>query len=216
MLFRSITIEYQDRDAAPRHNQKQALLALHQQVAAFFHQTLLKDPAAQPARNYLSRRGLDSATARAWQLGYAPDAWDGLLKWAATKKFPVPLLETAGLVVPREGGGHYDRFRGRLMFPIADDQGQVIAFSGRLLRDDQQQAKYVNSPETPIFHKGRVLFALDKAKRALLDEKLAIICEGQVDTIACHRAGLANVVAPQGTALTEQQARTLKIGRAHV
>lgn len=206
----SITIEFDERDAGPGRDQKQLLLTLHQQVAAFFHQNLLKDPAAQIARDYLSKRGLDSDTARAWGIGYAPDAWDGLLKWAVTRKFSVALLESAGLVVPREGGGYYDRFRGRVMFPICDDQGQVIAFSGRILRDDKQQAKYVNSPETPLFQKGRVLFALDKAKRAILDEKLAILCEGQVDTIACHRAGLTSVVAPQGTALTEQHARLLK------
>src|SRR5439155_23809353 len=104
----------------------------------------------------------------------------------------------------------YDRFRGRLMFPIRDEQSRVVAFSGRILTDAQDQPKYVNSPETPIFQKGKILFALDKAKRAILDEKFAVVCEGQIDTISCHEAGMANVVAPQGTALTEQHVRVLK------
>ncbi|MCW5559988.1 MAG: toprim domain-containing protein, partial [Verrucomicrobiae bacterium] len=104
----------------------------------------------------------------------------------------------------------YDRFRGRLMFPICDEQGRVIAFSGRVLSGDEKVAKYVNSPETPLFTKGRVLFGLDKAKRAILDTGHAIICEGQLDTIACHSAGIRNAVAPQGTALTPEHARILK------
>ena len=105
---------------------------------------------------------------------------------------------------------YYDRFRGRLMFPICDEQGRAVGFSGRILTDAKDQPKYVNSPETPIFQKGRILFALDKAKRAIIEEKYAIVCEGQVDTISCHEAGIENVVAPQGTALTEQHARILK------
>ncbi len=205
-----ITLALEEHDTGPSRDQKQLLLQLHEQATAFFHQAVMKDPAAQVARDYLTKRKLTPATVRAWRIGYSPDSWDTLINWAATKKFPVALLETAGLVVSREGGGYYDRFRGRLMFPICDEQGQVVGFSGRILSDDKQQAKYVNSPETPIFQKGRILFALDKAKRAILDEKLAIVCEGQVDTISCHEAGLTNVVAPQGTALTEQHARILK------
>ena len=120
------------------------------------------------------------------------------------------MLATAGLALPREGGGLYDRFRGRLMFSICDEQGRVVGFSGRILTDAKDQPKYVNSPETPIFQKGRILFALDKAKRTIIEDKFAVICEGQIDTIACHEAGITNVVAPQGTALTEQHARILK------
>lgn len=120
------------------------------------------------------------------------------------------MCETAGLILRRDSGGWYDRFRGRLMFPICDEQGRVIAFSGRVLQGDEKQAKYVNSPETPIFSKGRVLFALDKAKRSILDAGKAILAEGQLDTIACHAAGIRNVVAPQGTAFTADQARVLK------
>ena len=119
-------------------------------------------------------------------------------------------MATAGLALPRDNGGLYDRFRGRLMFSICDEQGRVVGFSGRILTDAKDQPKYVNSPETPIFQKGRILFALDKAKRTIIEDKFAVICEGQIDTIACHEAGITNVVAPQGTALTEQHARILK------
>ena len=121
------------------------------------------------------------------------------------------LMEQAGLILRKEGADHYyDRFRGRLMFPICDEQGRVIGFSGRILSGDEKTAKYVNSPETPIFTKGKVMFGLDKSKRALLDAHRAIICEGQLDLIACFMAGVQNIVAPQGTALTADHARILK------
>src|SRR3979490_19340 len=111
---------------------------------------------------------------------------------------------------PSEQKSAYDRFRGRLMFPICNDVGEVIAFSGRLLQDDKESAKYLNSPETPLFRKGKVLFGLHKTKRALIDANSAIVCEGQIDLITLFEAGIANVVAPQGTAFTEAQARVLK------
>jgi DNA primase len=163
------------------------------------------------AREYLQKRKITSEIAKRWRLGYSLDAWDGLIQYAATRKFSAELLETAGLALRREGGdGFYDRFRGRLMFPIGDEQGRVVGFSARILTDAKDQPKYVNSPETPIFQKGRILFALDKAKRGIIEEKYAVVCEGQVDTISCHEAGIENVVAPQGTALTEHHARILK------
>jgi len=188
------------------HDEKEALLKLHDNVATWLHENLLR---FNVPRDYLAKRALSLDTAKRWRIGFSPDSWDALLLWAQEKQIPVPLLETAGLVVPSERG-RYDRFRGRLMFSICDEQGRVIAFSGRILTDDKETAKYVNSPETPIFQKGKVLFALDKAKRAILDAKFAIVCEGQVDTISCHDAGIENVVAPQGTALTEHHARILK------
>src|SRR5207249_8591499 len=104
----------------------------------------------------------------------------------------------------------YDRFRGRIMFPVCNDVGEVIAFSGRLLQDEEGAAKYLNSPETPLFRKGNVLFGLHKSKRALIEANSAIVCEGQIDLISLFEAGITNVVAPQGTAFTENQARILK------
>jgi len=114
------------------------------------------------------------------------------------------------IIRKEETGNYYDRFRGRLMFPICDEQGRVIGFSGRILSGDEKTAKYVNSPETPIFTKSKVFFGLDKSKRALLDAQSAIVCEGQLDLIACFMAGVQNVVAPQGTAFTDQHARIIK------
>ena len=213
-----IKLEYEERDGDTSRDQKDQLFKLHELAANFFHNKLLKEPSAAVAREYLQKRKITSDIAKRWWLGYAPDAWDGLLQHAAAKKFPAELLETAGLALRRSptsehgesGDGFYDRFRNRLIFPIRDEQGRVVGFSGRILTDAKGQPKYVNSPETPIFQKGRILFALDKAKRAILEEKFAIVCEGQVDTISCHEAGVENVVAPQGTALTEQHARILK------
>lgn len=209
-----VRVEFEESPGGPTRDEKDALLKLHEDVAGWFHANLMKEKAADAARAYLKKREITAETAKRWRLGYSPDAWDALLTWARSKKHPAGILETAGLVAQseREGGEtrFYDRFRGRLMFPICDEQGRVVAFSGRILTDAKDQAKYVNSPETPIFQKGKLLFALDKAKRSILDDKCAVVCEGQLDTITCHEAGLTNVVAPQGTALTEQHARILK------
>ena len=206
-----IKLEYEEHAADPGRDQKEQLLTLHEVAANFFHHNLMKEPSATVARDYLKKRKITAETAKKWRLGYSPDAWDGLIQHAAAKKFPAELLAAAGLALQRDrGDGYYDRFRGRLMFPICDEQGRAVGFSGRILTDAKDQPKYVNSPETPIFQKGRILFALDKAKRAILNEKYAIVCEGQLDTISCHEAGAENVVAPQGTALTEQHARILK------
>jgi DNA primase len=120
-------------------------------------------------------------------------------------------MEKAGLIIRKEGTDrYYDRFRERLMFPICDEQGRVVGFSGRVLSGDEKTAKYVNSPETPIFTKSKVFFGLDKSKRAILDAGYAIVCEGQLDLIACFMAGVQNIVAPQGTAFTDQHSRILK------
>ena len=196
-----------DRGAAP---QKALLYQLHDEAAAFFHWQLMKEPAAQVARDYLKKRKVTMEAAREFMLGFAPEAWDATLQWGASRKHPPHLLATAGLVIEREGGGYYDRFRGRLMFPIRDEQGRVIGFSGRVLAGDEKTAKYVNSPESPIFTKGRVLYGLDKTKRALVDAKMAIVCEGQLDLIACYTGGVQNIVASQGTAFTGDHGRILK------
>jgi DNA primase len=206
-----IKLEYEERAGEPGRDQKESLLKLHDLAANFFHHNLMKERSATVAREYLKKRQITSEVAKKWRLGYSPDAWDGLIQHAAGKKFSAELLEAAGLALRRESGdGFYDRFRGRLMFSICDEQGRTVGFSGRILTDEKDQPKYVNSPETPIFQKGRILYALDKAKRAIIEETYAIVCEGQIDTISCHEAGIENVVAPQGTALTEQHARILK------
>jgi DNA primase len=190
---------------------KETLLQIHEQIAQRWQAALASDAAGQIARDYLAQRGVSAEAVKLFRLGYAPEKWDDTVNWAKSKSFELPLVEQAGLILRKEGADHYyDRFRGRLIFPICDEQGRVVGFSGRVLSGDEKSAKYVNSPETPIFTKGKVIFGLDKSKRALLDRQSAIICEGQLDLIACFMGGVQNVVAPQGTALTADHARILK------
>lgn len=202
------------------HEARARLLRLHSEAAEWFHENLLKKEFGQSAREYLNQRGIDQRVARNWQLGYAPDTWDSLLKWATARGYSRNELLQSGLVKPgdeqRPSGNVYDRFRNRVVFPICNDAGQVIAFSGRVLRSDAEAAKYVNSPETPVFRKGKVLFGLDKTKRSLIETDSAIVCEGQLDLISLFEAGITNVVAPQGTAFTADQARLLKRFVNHV
>jgi len=190
------------------------LLALHREAAVFFHENLLKRSVAQAAREYLKARGLGREIAQSWQLGYAQESWDALWTFGLERGYTPEELGKSGLFSPRDAeggaGGWYDRFRDRLMFPICNDIGEVIGFSGRVLQAEAKAAKYVNSPETLIFTKGRVLFGLHKTKRDLISARVAVVCEGQIDLIAAFEAGVRNVIAPQGTAFTAHQAHTLK------
>lgn len=193
-----------------RRELRTRLLELHQFTAGWFHTNLLRSPAGAAARDYLKSRGFTSDIAKAWQLGYAPDSREALLKNARAAGFKDPELRASGLFHGGEDKPLADRFRQRLMFPICNDYGEVIAFSGRVLPPSEDPAKYVNSPETPLFSKGRALFGLHKARRPLADTGLAIVCEGQLDLIRVFESGRQNVVAPQGTAFTTAQARLLK------
>lgn len=210
-----ITIEF-DEAPAQRDERvaKDRLRDIHEQITRRWQQSLANDAGGQVARDYLAKRRVAPEAVTRFRLGYAPDAWDDTVNWARSKDWELSLVEQAGLVIPRDpndrGRGHYDRFRGRLMFPICDEQGRVVAFSGRVLSGDEKVAKYVNSPETPIFTKSRILYGLDKARRAILDAGSVIVCEGQLDLIACHTAGVENTVAPQGTALTAEHLRILR------
>ena len=190
---------------------KDQLLQIHEQMAQRWQNCLLNEAAGQVARDYLAKRGVAAEAVKMFRLGAAPDLWDDTVNWARSKGYDLPLVEKAGLILRKENSDHYyDRFRGRLMFPICDEQGRAVGFSGRVLSGDEKTAKYVNSPETPIFTKSRVFFGLDKSKRAVLDAGFAVVCEGQLDLIACFMGGIQNVVAPQGTAFTDQHARILK------
>jgi len=213
-----ITVVETSRGGAAEEDQqreaRRLLLKLHAEAAEWFHNNLMKAQFAAPARDYLEQRGINRQIIKNWQLGFAPDRWDALLKWALDRGYTRPQLLQSGLVKLRDESDTrseiYDRFRGRIMFPIHNDVGEVIAFSGRLLKDEEGAAKYLNSPETPLFRKGNVLFGLHKSKRALIEANSAIVCEGQIDLISLFEAGITNVVAPQGTAFTENQARILK------
>ncbi len=190
------------------------ILRLQRAAADWFHRLLFKSPAAQPARDYLKSRGLSMETSRSWKFGYAPNEQKPFLDWARSEGFSLTQLVDGGLAKWREESnphkGAYSFFRHRLMFPVNNDFGEPIAFSGRVLSKDQGGGKYINSPETALFQKSKTFFGLDKSKRAILREKRAIICEGQLDLIAAHEAGIENVVAPLGTAFTPDHARILK------
>ena len=194
-----------------RADMRRRLLSMHADAAEFFHQQLMRGKSADAAREYMTKRGLSAEVAKSWKIGFAPDAWDGLLRPMRDRGYSEDELTQSGLFSTGDDGSKmYDRFRGRVMFPICNDTGEVIAFSGRVLFAEQSPAKYVNSPETILFTKGAVLFGLNKSKRALIAAKQAIVCEGQVDLITAFEAGVQNVIAAQGTAFTDRQARILK------
>ena len=174
-------------------------------LAAGWFQTNLQQDRGQVALAYLKQRGLGGATMEQFQLGYAPDSWDALLRHLGQVEGVTALqLEAAGLAVPRQGGeGHYDRFRHRLMIPIRDKQGRVVGFGGRSL--DGREPKYLNSPETAVFGKGKILFGLDMAVNAIHKADLAVVVEGYFDVMALHGAGVRNSVAALGTALSSWQ-----------
>jgi DNA primase len=187
------------------------LLALHREIALWFHQLLLKSPLAADARAYLKARGLTSDTARNWLMGYAPADWSYYREWAQEKKFSDDLMIEAGIYhAPDSGRRPSPRFRHRIMFPIRNDHGDTIAFSGRVLRAEDSPAKYLNSPTSPLFVKSEVFFGFDKSKRAIHKAEKAIICEGQIDMLMAFEAGIENIIAPLGTAFTPEHARLLK------
>src|SRR5580692_11658712 len=207
-----IPLEFENTPGAQESRHlKDQLLEIHEQLTQRWQNCLANEAAGQLARDYLAKRGVSAEGMKLFRIGAAPELWDDTVNWARSKNFDLATVEKAGLIIKKEEtGNYYDRFRGRLMFPICDEQGRVIGFSGRVLSGDEKTAKYVNSPETPIFTKSKIFFGLDKSKRAILDAGFAIICEGQLDLIACFTNGVQNMVAPQGTAFTDQHARILK------
>ena len=188
------------------NQQRAALVEMHREAAAFFARQLEATAEGRAARAYLEDRGLDAEVIARFALGYAPSAGDALCRHLK-QKYPDKLLELSGLAARDAGGRVYDRFRRRIIFPIANESGKVVAFGGRALGDDLP--KYLNSPETPIYSKSNVLYHLDRAKEALRQRDFAVLVEGYMDTIAVARAGVANVVASCGTSLTETQVKLL-------
>ncbi len=210
----NITIEEGEYDPQEdrRRRRLSRLKLLHNQAARFMHSLLLEDPGAEHARKYLKSRGYDRGMAGRWSLGWMPRNTDVFLDWAREAGFTGKELLHSGITRLRDENnprsGLWVRFGDRLMFPIHNERDDVIAFSGRKLREEQGGGKYINSPETPIFKKSNVFFGLHKAIRHMRD--YAVLCEGQLDVIACHEAGVKNAVATQGTACTNEHARLLK------
>ncbi|MCC5847668.1 MAG: DNA primase [Verrucomicrobia bacterium] len=193
---------------------KDRLYAIHEQVTAWYEEVLHENAIGEIARKYVEKRQLDDEIVRAFRVGYSPDSFSSLLERLRAAEFTDEEIEASGLVGVREeardGESYYDRFRGRLMFPIRDELSRVIGFSGRVLDPAQSKAKYVNSPETLLFKKSRVLYGIDRARASISAKRQALLCEGQLDVIRCHASGLDHAVAAQGTAITEEHARVLK------
>lgn len=204
------TLEPEQRDELQRQLSLREQLYEILAVAAQFYKHALLAPQGEQALTYLQvTRRLSEETIQQFHLGYAPVGWNTIYKYLVEQKGkPVQQVEQAGLIKPRkEGNGYYDRFRDRIMIPIHDSQGRVIGFGGRSLGDELP--KYLNSPETELFDKGKTLFALDQAKDAIRKQDQAVIVEGYFDAIALHAAGITNIVASLGTALSQEQVRQL-------
>lgn len=187
------------------------LLDILKLAAKFYHKILLESPRAAGARDYLQKRGVSASTIEEWQIGFIPEAWDLLTNFLIKRGYGINDLIASGLTLQKDGGGNYDRFRGRIMFPLADVHGNISGFTGRLLDESKENAggKYVNTPQTAVYDKSRILFGLDKAKREIKRQDRVIIVEGQMDVLACHAAGQINTAASSGTALTLEQIKLL-------
>jgi len=198
-------------------SQKNRLKDINTVATSFFHNVLLKLDVAKSAQIYLRERGLTSETIDAWHIGFIPDQWDLLTQYLLKKGCSIDDLVVSGLTIKRDnadaqsGRGFYDRFRGRIMFPIRDVHGAVVGFTGRVLVETETSGgKYVNTPQSPVYDKSHVVFGLYEAKKEIRVKDLMVMVEGQMDVIACHQAGMKNVVASSGTAMTSEQVHLLK------
>ena len=191
--------------------ERQAMLDAHVAATTFFENFLADADIGRPAREYLQKRGFNSETIKKFRLGVAVDAWDALLRSPVGRKFPPSLLATAGLLKTREGGnGFYDTFRNRIMFPIRDESGRTIALGGRVMPGSTDHAKYLNSPETPLFNKSRCVFGLDMARQRIVETRAAVVVEGYTDVVMAHQFGVSNVVSILGTGMTEGHVNILR------
>jgi DNA primase len=191
-------------------NKEEQLYKINDFAARFYHEILVKGKLAAP-RDYLKKRGLSPLTIGQWQIGFAPEGFHTLEQALVKKKVSLNDLVEAGVSAKNERGQIYDRFRGRITFPIFNSVGNIVGFSARILVDDGKSAKYINSPETAIYNKSRVLFGFNFARTEIRKQDEVIVVEGQMDCISCHQAGFKNVVASSGTALTVEQ--LMQLGR---
>lgn len=203
-----ITLSSPEIQTSAEDKGKERLFQINEATAEFYHHLLLNTKAGEPARNYLSHRKVALESVNRFHLGFSPDSWEALKDFLVGKGYEEKELLKAGLIIEKEGGGSYDRFRNRLMFPIYDIQGRVIGFGARAL--DESLPKYINSPQTPVFDKSSSLYAIDKARSTIRQKNLIIIVEGYMDAIAAHQHGFQNVVASMGTSLTEKQVDVAK------
>ncbi len=193
-----------DPEATSRLNR---LRDVNHLAATFFHHQLKNSAAGESARAYLRRREITDETIQQFQIGFVPEGWDNLITYMRSREYELDDLEAAGLIIRREDGGGYDRFRDRVIIPICDSQGRVIGFGGRILGDGEP--KYLNSPQTALFDKSRVVFAYDHARRSIISQDQVVLVEGYMDVISAHQRGFKNVVAAMGTSITPQQLKVL-------
>ena len=195
-------------DQKKKINEREGLLDINRRAMDFFHQALCRGTAGQAARSYLANRGISQKTIDDFKLGCAPDGWDLLLNHFSSQRISPALIENSGLILPRKNkSGYYDRFRNRIMFPIVDANMQVIGFGGRVL--DDSLPKYLNSPETPVYNKGRSLYGIQQAKEKCRATGTVFIVEGYLDLLTLYQHGIQNTVATLGTALTSDHVRLL-------
>ena len=204
-----VELQPQTPEQEAQDEEQQRLRELLEAAVTYFRHNLMNTEAGKPALEYLRGRGMADATLEAFGIGYALDSWDAATRHLSERGYQERELLDAGLLTEREGGGTYDRFRGRVMFPIRDARGRMTGFGARVL-DPEGVPKYLNSPQTALFDKGRLLYGLDKARQAIRRQDQAVIVEGYMDVIGLHQAGYENAVSPMGTALSEAQLRQLK------
>ena len=223
MLAKRAGVQIETYQSEVNQSQRNRLLEINAKAAQFFHHILTEQPAAKPARDYLENRKLTKQTIDDWQVGYIPEQWDLLTQFFLKKGYGINDLIAGGLTIKRDnadeqsGRGFYDRFRGRIMFPISDVQGNVVGFTGRVLVETERSGgKYVNTPQTILYDKSRILYGLHRAKMEMRAKDQVVLVEGQMDVIACHQAGMTNVVAASGTALTPEQVKLLKRYTANI
>ena len=205
-----ISLPRQERSPEQKRaeSQRQRLLTINALAAEYFHHCLANGSGGEAARAYFAKRGVTKDIIETFKLGYAPAGWDNLLNYLQKKSISPSAVEQAGLIVRKQAGGYYDRFRNRIMFPITDVTGRVIAFGGRVL--DDSLPKYLNSPETPLYNKGRTLYGLESARQKCRETETVYITEGYMDFLAVYRHGIHNVVATLGTSMTVEHVRLLK------
>ena len=218
-LAKKYGIEIEEQEQTPedllRQNERESLLIVLNYAKTFFQETLrTTDEGKSIGLSYFRERGFTNPTIESFELGYTLDQWDALLQEGLRKGHSRDLLEKAGLVLTKEGTSgndrkQFDRFRGRVMFPIHNVSGRVIAFGARILKIDKNQPKYLNSPETPVYHKSQVLYGIFQAKQAIRQEDVCYLTEGYTDVISLHQAGIKNVVASSGTSLTTEQIKLI-------
>ncbi len=207
-------VKLQSNHYDPEAKLRERLYQIHEELASFYQRCLEQTKEGQIARDYLQQRELHGDIVKQFRIGYAPEQPNALLRWAEKHNFTPEELVKAGVLAPPRyaKGDYYDRFRGRLVFPICDIQGRIIAFSCRLLKDRKNTGKYVNSPETVIFKKSTTLYALNHARSNIVKSlpRRALVCEGQIDVIRCHACGFTTAIASQGTAFTDEHVSIVK------